>query len=226
MSRRRNKQQQEVEQVVEFNPIKALNEEQREYIRTINQNDIVIATGKSGSGKTCVACGVAAGYLYNKLVDRIVLTRPAVASESIGFLPGDASEKIDPFLKPLFMELSQFINIQYYLKSNKIEILPIAFMRGVTLKNSFVLVDEIENLTYHQFKLLLTRFGQNSKFVLMGDISQTDLISKVATGTRRAIHNLIKVATPENKIAIVELTKNVRHPIVDVVLNALEGDGE
>ena len=217
-------QQPQQEKPRERQQLKALNEEQRDYIRCIHDNNLTICMGKSGSGKTHVACGMAAQYLNNGIVDKIILTRPCVGAESIGFLPGTQQEKVDPYLKPLYTELNYFLDVKQAVKQGKIEVQPIFSMRGLTVKNSFLLADEIQNLTFNQWLLLLTRFGDGSKYVLMGDIKQSDLMRNESSGAAIAINRLRKVATKENQIAIMELERCVRHPMIDIMLGALESD--
>lgn len=199
----------------------SINDEQRELIKTIHRNDIIIITGCAGSGKTHISVGMAAEYLKRKLVDRIILSRPIVASENIGFLPGSSDEKHDPYLLPLYELLSQFIGLRQALNHKKIITIPVAFMRGHTFNNSFIIIDEAENLTEVQLKLILTRFGVGSKLILNGDITQSDLDDRHKNDFGKVIRKLRKIAGDINKIAIVDLQYSVRNPLIEVIIEAL-----
>lgn len=178
MSRKRKHRVEEQEQT-RRKSLRARNAKQKEYIKAIHDNDIVICEGLAGTGKTCVAIGVGIHLLDKKVVNKIVIARPVVeAGEDLGYLPGDHNDKLDPYVRPIFDELEQFASVQEInlMKDQKtLEIIPIAFMRGRTFKNSFVLIDECQNAQYDQIKMILTRFGEGSKMVLTGDITQSDL---------------------------------------------------
>lgn len=198
------------------------NKEQDTLIKVIRDNDIILLSGKAGSGKTYISAGMAAEYLLKGLCEKIVLSRPVVcAEEKFGTLPGDSDEKISPFLTPMLGELSNFIDIKRAVAEQQIVVLPIAFMRGHTLKNSFVMVDESENLTYVQLKMVLTRYGEGSKLILNGDTTQSDLDHRTAKDFEKVIEKIKKIAFPENRIAVFRLTKSVRHPHIETILNAL-----
>ncbi len=146
-----------------------------------------------------------------------------IGAEDLGYLPGLISEKLNPYLAPLYTELSPFLNIKNAIAEEKLIILPVSYMRGITFKNAFVLVDEVQNLDYRQIKLILTRFGTESKLVMTGDTTQSDLAYKKVNDFSRVIDKLKVVAdNPDNKVAIVELFKSVRHPLIEVLLSALE----
>ena len=204
--------------------ISARTDEQKDYIKAIIQNDIIICCGRAGSGKTCVAAGVGCELLQRGIVDRLIISRPCVGTEDIGFLPGDYEQKIDPFLQPLFTELEQFINVRQATAQGKIKILPASYMRGVTFKNSFVIIDECQNLNYRQLRMILTRLGEGSKIVLTGDQNQSDLSIKEQKDLQKVINKLKPLANQENKIAIVTLNISVRHPLIELVDNALSLD--
>ena len=163
---------------------------QKEYVRSLKTNQIVISLGPAGTGKTYLAVAVALSMLLEKKVERIILSRPAVeAGEKLGFLPGDMKDKIDPYLRPLYdslYDLLDYDKIQRKIESGAIEIAPLAFMRGRTLKNSFAILDEAQNATEIQIKMFLTRIGENSKLVVNGDPSQVDLPNKNQSGLIKA----------------------------------------
>ncbi len=197
------------------------NDEQELCANLINENDIIIVMGKSGSGKTHISAGMASRALLNKEVDKIILCRAGVGSESLGFLPGDAIEKVGLYLSPILNELNYFIDVESQIKQGKIQIQPVLSMRGMTLKNSFIVVEEFQNCSYNQLKLVLTRFGEGSRMILTGDVDQSDLCKYSANETIRAIEKLKTIATPENRIAVIELKENVRHPIINLILSVL-----
>lgn len=205
-----------------YRSVSALNQEQKDLIKAIHQNDLVVISGLPGSGKSHICSGMAAEYLSRGLVDKIVLTRVCVGPENLGFLPGLLEDKIGPYLQPLLIELSNFLNVKQEISKGRIEILPIAYMRGRTLQNSFVILDEAENATTHQLKMFLTRIGENSKFVVNGDASQSDLDDRHKHDFANLIIKLPTIATPENKIKIVELKQSVRHPLVQIILTIFE----
>ena len=164
-------------------------EKQKEYVRALRQNEIIISAGPAGTGKTFLAVAVGLTMLLEKKIERIILSRPAVeAGERLGFLPGDMKEKVDPYLRPLYdslYDLFHFEKIQRMIEIGDIEIAPLAFMRGRTLKNSFAILDEAQNATDTQIKMFLTRIGENSKIVVNGDPTQIDLPNKNMSGLER-----------------------------------------
>ena len=161
-------------------------EKQKEYVRALRQNEIIISAGPAGTGKTFLAVAVGLTMLLEKKIERIILSRPAVeAGERLGFLPGDMKEKVDPYLRPLYdslYDLFHFEKIQRMIEIGDIEIAPLAFMRGRTLKNSFAILDEAQNATDTQIKMFLTRIGENAKIVVNGDPTQIDLPNKKMSG--------------------------------------------
>ena len=165
-------------------------ERQKDYVRALKESDIIISAGPAGTGKTFLAVAVALTMLLDKKIERIILSRPAVeAGERLGFLPGDMREKVDPYLRPLYdslYDLLDFEKIQKKIEVGDIEIAPLAFMRGRTLKNSFAILDEAQNATDTQIKMFLTRIGENSKIVINGDPSQIDLPNKSLSGLNRS----------------------------------------
>lgn len=197
---------------------------QKLYIDSIMKNDIVFGTGPAGTGKTYLAVALAAHSLRNKQFERIILTRPAVeAGESLGFLPGDLQEKVDPYLRPIYDALFEILGGEKYMKyieKGIIEIAPLAYMRGRTLDNSFIVLDEAQNTTSEQMKMFLTRLGYSSKMVVTGDLTQTDL----PKGKKSGLHQAINILKNTKGIGIVELQKVdiVRHPLVRRVIEAYE----
>lgn len=197
-----------------FKPIQALNEEQRDYIRSIRENKIVVCTGRPGSGKTAVACGMAAEYLYYGRVEKIVLTRPCIGSEDVGYLPGTGAEKIHPYLRPMLTELAEFIDI----KDDRIEVLPLSEMRGTTLKNAFVICDESQNANARLLRMLLTRIGKDSKMLITGDIRQSDLKRKELNDFQSVINDVLKPLSDRGwPIDIINLLTSVRDPLVEAI---------
>ena len=197
-------------------------EKQKKYVRALKDSEIIISSGPAGTGKTYLAVAVALTMLLDKKIDRIILSRPAVeAGERLGFLPGDMREKVDPYLRPLYdalYDLLDFEKIQKRIEIGDIEIAPLAFMRGRTLKNSFAILDEAQNATLTQIKMFLTRIGENSKIVVNGDPSQIDLINKSQSG-------LIKTKKILNKVKEIKLIEFdhkdvVRHPLVTKIIQA------
>ncbi|MGE0119789.1 MAG: PhoH family protein [Dongiaceae bacterium] len=194
------------------------------YLRALRDTDMVFALGPAGTGKTYLAVAVAVAMLAKGTVDRIVLSRPAVeAGERLGFLPGDLREKIDPYLRPLYDALHDMLPAEQVMKrlsTGEIEIAPLAFMRGRTLSNSFVIVDEAQNTTPVQMKMLLTRLGENSRMVVTGDLSQVDLPGGVRSGLRDAVDILARV----DGIGFVWFTEAdvVRHPLVSRIVRAYD----
>ncbi len=197
-------------------------ERQKKYVRALKENDIIISTGPAGTGKTFLAVAVALTMLLEKKVERIILSRPAVeAGERLGFLPGDMREKVDPYLRPLYdslYDLLDFEKIQKRIEIGDIEIAPLAFMRGRTLKNSFAILDEAQNATDTQIKMFLTRIGENTKIVINGDPSQIDLPNKSLSGLNRSK----KLLGHLKEISIVDFdhTDVVRHPLVSKIVKA------
>jgi phosphate starvation-inducible PhoH-like protein len=203
-------------------PIKARTANQIRLVKEITKNDIVFALGPAGTGKTYTAVAVAVKALKNKEIKRIILTRPAVeAGESLGFLPGDLKEKIDPYLRPLYDALDDMIPPdKLYLENRTIEVAPLAFMRGRTLDNCFVILDEAQNTTDLQIKMFLTRMGPNAKLIITGDLSQVDLPAKQTSGLLKATRILEKI----NGISMVVLNVDdvVRHRLVKDIIKAYE----
>ena len=197
-------------------------EKQKEYVRALRQSDIIISAGPAGTGKTFLAVAVGLTMLLEKKIERIILSRPAVeAGERLGFLPGDMKEKVDPYLRPLYdslYDLFDFEKIQRMIEIGDIEIAPLAFMRGRTLKNSFAILDEAQNATDTQIKMFLTRIGENSKIIINGDPSQIDLPNKSMSGLARSK----KILGGFKEISVVDFdhTDVVRHPLVSKIVKA------
>ncbi len=197
-------------------------EKQNEYVRALNYSDIIISAGPAGTGKTFLAVAVALTMLLEKKIEKIILSRPAVeAGERLGFLPGDMREKVDPYLRPLYdslYDLLDFEKIQKKIEVGDIEIAPLAFMRGRTLKNSFAILDEAQNATDTQIKMFLTRIGENSKIIINGDPSQIDLPNKSLSGLDRSKKLLGHI----KEISTVDFDHNdvVRHPLVSKIVKA------
>ena len=205
-----------------FTRIKPLNEEQEYCLKLIADNHITVLLGKSGCGKTHLAAGFASYRLNIDKIDKIIISRAGVGSEDLGYKPGSAIEKIGGYLKGVTNELSQYMDVKDAFKHGTLEIEPIDNMRGMTFKNSCVIIEEVQNCTYDQLKLILTRFGENSKFILTGDISQSDLRQRDKTEIALALKRLDCEVGRENKIVVFEMQTNVRHPLIDIVLNLLE----
>lgn len=197
---------------------------QKKYVDAIKRSSIVFGVGPAGTGKTYLAVALAVYALKNKEIDKIILTRPAVeAGEKLGFLPGDMNEKVDPYLRPLFDALQEMMGQDAYLRHierGSIEIAPLAYMRGRTLSNSFIILDEAQNTTKEQMKMFLTRMGENSRIVVTGDVTQIDLPKNVKSGMIDAIDVLDGV----EGIEIVKLTAKdvVRHELVTRIIQAYE----
>lgn len=204
--------------------IKPRSSNQLEYFNKVQDNDIVFAIGPAGTGKTYLAVAFAVSALKNKEITKIVLTRPAVeAGENLGFLPGDLSEKVDPYLRPLYDALEDmlpFEKLEGYIEKNVIEVIPLAFMRGRTLNNSFVILDEAQNSTTMQMKMFLTRLGPNSKAIITGDVTQIDLPKKEHSGLIQVEEILKNI----DDISFVYFEKSdvVRHKLVKDIINAYE----
>ncbi|MBR1769711.1 MAG: PhoH family protein [Bacteroidales bacterium] len=202
--------------------IKARTSNQQKMIDGIEKNDMLFAIGPAGSGKTYTAVALAVKYFKEKRVKRIILTRPAVeAGENLGFLPGDMKEKLDPYLQPLYDALRDMLGqakLDDYIEHHIIEIAPLAFMRGRTLENSFVILDEAQNTTFSQIKMFLTRMGNYSKFIITGDPSQTDLPDRQSSGLLSVIEKVRQI----KGIEVITLTKTdiVRNPLVGKILEA------
>tara|TARA_B100001093_G_C26723525_1_gene968886 strand:- start:221 stop:1225 length:1005 start_codon:yes stop_codon:yes gene_type:complete len=202
----------------------ARSEKQSEYIKALKENDIVMSLGPAGTGKSFLAVSVAVTLLMEKKVDRVILSRPAVeAGEKLGFLPGDMKEKVDPYLRPLYDALYELFGsdkIDKKIENGEIEIAPLAFMRGRTLKNCFAILDEAQNATETQIKMFLTRIGENSKLVVNGDPSQIDLINKSQSGLIKSKDILKNL----NEIKIIEFDHKdvVRHPLVSKIIRAYQ----
>ena len=204
--------------------VRARTSNQKKMVQTIDKNDIVFAIGPAGTGKTYTAVALAVRALKNKQVKKIILTRPAVeAGENLGFLPGDLKEKIDPYLRPLYDALDDMIpadKLGYYMTTRAIEIAPLAYMRGRTLDNAFIILDEAQNTTVPQMKMFLTRMGLQSKVVVSGDTSQVDLPPHTKSGLIDALNRLKNI----DGFASVTLntTDIVRHRLVQEIVKAYE----
>jgi phosphate starvation-inducible PhoH-like protein len=209
-------------------PIRAKTHNQKILVEAIVNNDVVFAVGPAGTGKTYTAVAMAVKALKNRAVKKIIMTRPAVeAGESLGFLPGDLKEKIDPYLRPLYDALDDMIpaeKLEHFMQKRTIEIAPLAFMRGRTLDNAFIILDEAQNCSTMQLKMFLTRLGPSAKCVITGDLSQVDLPYQQKSGLRRAINLLGSL----EGIATVRLSADdvVRHRLVREIINAYEKSDE
>lgn len=213
-------------EVIVFGPngimVKARTANQRRMVDSIAKNDILFAIGPAGTGKTYTAVALAVRALKNKEIKRIILTRPAVeAGENLGFLPGDLKEKIDPYLRPLYDALDDMIpaeKLKLYLENRTIEIAPLAFMRGRTLDNCFVILDEAQNATDMQLKMFLTRMGPSAKFIVTGDVTQIDLPKKQQSG----LYTALRILNDIKGIDLIYLTGEdvVRHKLVRRILEA------
>ena len=219
-----NKSNQNIEHIIKT-PKKSViprSERQKNYVSALKESDVIISTGPAGTGKTFLAVAVALTMLLDKRIERIILSRPAVeAGERLGFLPGDMREKVDPYLRPLYdslYDLLDFEKIQKRIEVGDIEIAPLAFMRGRTLKNSFAILDEAQNATDIQIKMFLTRIGENSKIVINGDPSQVDLPNKSLSGLNKSK----KLLGHLKEISVVDFdhTDVVRHPLVSKIVKA------
>ena len=205
-------------------PIAARTENQQLLVKAFEENDLVFATGPAGSGKTFVAIALAVKALKNKEVRKIILSRPAVeAGEKLGFLPGEMKDKLDPYLQPLYDALQDMIpavKLKEYMENNVIQIAPLAFMRGRTLNDAVIILDEAQNTTTHQIKMFLTRLGMNAKMIVTGDMTQIDLPASVTSGLKEAMGVLKHVPG----IGRVEFNKKdiVRHKLVQRIVEAYD----
>lgn len=205
-------------------PVVARTPNQQKFVELFQGNDMVFATGPAGSGKTYTAIALAVRALKNKEVKKIILTRPAVeAGEKLGFLPGDMKEKIDPYLQPLYDALEDMIpaaKLKDYIENKTIQIAPLAFMRGRTLNDAVIILDEAQNTTIHQIKMFMTRLGIGSKMIITGDITQIDLHPTQQSGLKHALHLLHKV----KGIGNISFDKNdiIRHKLVQRIVEAYE----
>jgi len=201
---------------------------QKNYFNLLESKNIVFAIGPAGTGKTYIAVAKAVSALLDGKVNKIILSRPAVeAGEKLGFLPGDLKEKVDPFLRPIYDALYSmlpFEQVEKKILNNIIEIAPIAFMRGRTLEDCFIILDEAQNTTQTQMKMFLTRLGKNSQMVVVGDITQIDLVSERESGLKHALKKLKKI----NDIGFIELNEKdvVRHDLVKKIINAYEKENK
>tara|TARA_Y100001980_G_C14533816_1_gene310103 strand:- start:916 stop:1827 length:912 start_codon:yes stop_codon:yes gene_type:complete len=202
----------------------ARSEKQSDYIKALKEKDIVMSLGPAGTGKSFLAVSVGVTLLMEKKIERVILSRPAVeAGEKLGFLPGDMKEKVDPYLRPLYDALYELFGVDKIdkkIESGEIEIAPLAFMRGRTLKNCYAILDEAQNATETQIKMFLTRIGENSKLVVNGDPSQIDLINKSQSGlimSKKILKNI-------KEIEIIEFDHRdvVRHPLVSKIIRAYQ----
>lgn len=206
------------------NIIRARTVNQRKLVEMYAKNDLLFAVGPAGSGKTYTAIALAVKALKEREVRRVILTRPAVeAGEKLGFLPGDMKEKLDPYLQPLYDALNDMIpaaKLQKYLEDGTVQIAPLAYMRGRTLDNAFVILDEAQNTTRSQIKMFLTRMGRNAKFIITGDVTQIDLPRKSDSGLTQAMQTLKGI----DGIGMVEFDKRdiVRHPLVKYIVDAFD----
>ncbi len=206
------------------NRLKPRSKNQQEYIRTAAENNITLCHGVAGSGKTHIAIGMAIEYLLDKKVQKIVITRPVVESgEKIGYLPGTAEEKLHPYLLPILDEINYFISSGEYNShktNNRIEVVPLGLMRGRNFHNTFIVADECQNASYDQLKMLLTRIGMNSKMILTGDTSQSDLMKNARGG----FETITDALTELEGVGIAKLDYGdiVRHPIIEKILVRLD----
>jgi phosphate starvation-inducible PhoH-like protein len=207
-------------------PVRARTPNQRVLLDESTKNDLLLAIGPAGTGKTYTAIALAVKALKNKEIKKIILSRPAVeAGENLGFLPGDLKDKIDPYLQPLYDALQDMIpakKLEEFMKDGTIQIAPLAFMRGRTLSNAFVILDEAQNTTVNQLKMFLTRMGMNAKFIITGDVTQIDLPPKTQSGLVHALKILNKIQS----ISVIEFDKRdiVRHRLVREIVEAYENE--
>jgi phosphate starvation-inducible PhoH-like protein len=209
-------------------PIRPKTINQQKLVEQVRDNDLVFALGPAGTGKTYISVALAVRAMKNKLVKKIIITRPAVeAGENLGFLPGDLKEKIDPYLRPIYDALNDMIpfeKLKYYMERELIEIAPLAYMRGRTLNNAFILLDEAQNTTPMQMKMFLTRMGPDSKMIVTGDATQIDLPTRQQSGLNEALRILNQV----KGIGFVELNEKdvVRHKLVRDIIEAYNKEGK
>ncbi|GLR17015.1 PhoH family protein [Portibacter lacus] len=209
-------------------PIKAKTKNQKKMVNLSETNDIIFAIGPAGTGKTYTAVALAVKALKNKLVKKIILTRPAVeAGESLGFLPGDLKEKIDPYLRPLYDALEDMLppeKLAFFMQNGTIEIAPLAYMRGRTLDNAFIILDEAQNTTTMQLKMFLTRLGPSAKCIITGDLSQVDLPRRMKSGLITALD----ILSPIDGIGKIFMTADdvVRHRLVKQIIIAYDKESE
>ncbi|MFR9166662.1 MAG: PhoH family protein [Dysgonomonas sp.] len=207
-------------------PIVARNKNQQKFVKEVETNDLVFALGYAGTGKTYIAIALAVKAMKNKQVKKIILSRPAVeAGEKLGFLPGDMKDKIDPYLQPLYDALEDMIpaaKLKDYIENKVIQIAPLAFMRGRTLNDAVIILDEAQNTSIHQIKMFMTRLGTNAKMIITGDVTQIDLPASQQSGLKHALHILKGV----KGIGRVEFDKKdiVRHSLVQKIVEAYEKD--
>lgn len=208
--------------------VRARTNNQKKMVQAVDKNDIVFAIGPAGTGKTYTAVALAVRALKNKVVKKIILTRPAVeAGESLGFLPGDLKEKIDPYLRPLYDALDDMIpadKLSYYMSTRTIEIAPLAYMRGRTLDNAFIILDEAQNTNDLQLKMFLTRIGANAKAIITGDPTQIDLPRNQQSG----LHKAVRILKNIEGIAHIALNEEdvVRHRLVKAIIKAYEKESK
>lgn len=209
-------------------PIKSKTVGQKKYVDLLKKKTITFGIGPAGTGKTYLAVAIAVNAYKEKQVEKIILTRPAVeAGENLGFLPGDLQEKVNPYLRPLYDALQEMLGLDSFSKMMErgtIEIAPLAYMRGRTLSNAYVILDEAQNTTKEQIKMFLTRLGENSKMVITGDLTQIDLPSGHTSGLKHAV----KILKDINDIGIIRLSEKdvVRHPLVQQIVKAYENNEE
>jgi len=199
----------------------SLNEEQKEAKQLILDNPVVLIRGMAGSGKTLLACQIALDLMFKREIEKIIITRPTVSKEEIGFLPGDLKEKMDPWLAPIYSNLYMLYDkdkIDKMVLENQIEIVPFAFMRGRTFPNSIVIVDECQNITHQQTEMMLGRLGKGGKMIFCGDLSQVDLKSKKDSG----ISFFARLEERIKGVRIISLKKNHRHEIVEEILKTYD----
>lgn len=205
-------------------PIIPRNDNQSNLVKMVENKDLVFATGPAGTGKTFIAIAMAVKALKNKEVRRIILSRPAVeAGEKLGFLPGEMKDKLDPYLQPLYDALGELIpamKLKEYMESGVIQIAPLAFMRGRTLSDAIIILDEAQNTSPHQIKMFLTRLGQNAKMIVTGDVTQIDLPGGTVSGLKQALHILREV----DELGRITFTAKdiVRHPLVKKIVGAYD----
>ena len=203
------------------NPIKfklQLNEEQKEAKAKILENTVTLLAGQAGSGKTLLACNIALDGLFRRQYDKVIITRPTVSKEEIGFLPGDLREKMDPWVQPIYQNmflLYDKVKVEKYIEDSLIEIVPVSFMRGRTFVNSIVIVDEAQNVTHEQMEMIVTRLGLRSKMIICGDSHQTDLKKKSESGFKF----LYAAARKIKNLEAITLTANHRNEIVEDLLD-------